>query len=61
MRDFDESLRKLRELQAETGQRLKDLENGTQRIRVSKKTHRVRFEGETEEGVTVVIEKKDNE
>ena len=61
MSDFDESLRKLKELQAETEQRLKDMKTGTQRIRVDKRTHRISFEGETEEGVTIVIEKKESE
>jgi hypothetical protein len=61
MNDFDECLKKLKELQAESEQRLKDIKTGTRRIRVDKKTHRIRFEGETEESVTVVIEKKDNE
>ncbi|MDQ3802975.1 MAG: hypothetical protein M3416_03865 [Acidobacteriota bacterium] len=28
-------------------------------IRVNKRTHRVRFEGETEDELTIVIEKKD--
>ena len=61
MSELDECLRKLRELQAESEQHLKDLQSGTRRMRVDKKTHRIRFEGETEEGVTIVIEKKENE
>jgi len=55
--DLDKSLRKLKELQAESERRLKDLKSGTRRIHVDKKTHRIKFEGETEESVTIVIEK----
>lgn len=60
MREFNEKLRKLKKLQDENEQRLKDMESGTRRIRVDKKTHRIRFEGETEEDVTIVIEKKED-
>jgi hypothetical protein len=57
--EFDETLRRLRKLKAGCEQRLKDMESGTRRIRVDKRTHRTRFEDETEEGVTIVIEKKE--
>jgi hypothetical protein len=60
VREFNEKLRKLKKLQDENEQRLKDMESGTRRIRVDKKTHRIRFEGETEEDVTIVIEKKED-
>jgi hypothetical protein len=59
MYDFDEALRKLKELQANSEQLAKDLKSGPQRIRVDKKTHRIRFVGETEESVTIVLERHD--
>ena len=58
MNDFDDTLRKIEKLKADAEQRVKDLESGTRRIRVNKKTHRIRFEDETEEGVTIIIERK---
>jgi hypothetical protein len=61
MYDFDGALRTLKELQAKSEQLAKDLKSGTQRIRVDKLTHRIRFEGETEDNVTVVIERKAGE
>ena len=60
MNDFDDILRKIEKLKADAEQRVKDLESGTRRIRVNKKTHRIRFEDETEEGVTIIIERKDD-
>jgi hypothetical protein len=59
--DFDECLRRLKGLQAEREHQLKDITRDTRRIRVDKRTHRIRFESETEESVTIVIEKKDGE
>jgi len=56
--DFDDILRKIEKLKADAEQRVKDSESGTHRIRVNKKTHRIRFEDETEEGVTIIIERK---
>jgi hypothetical protein len=58
MYDFDEALRKLKELQADSERLAQDLKIGTHRIKVDKRTHRIRFEGETEESVTIVIERK---
>ena len=58
MNDFADTLRRIEKLKADAEQRAKDLESGTHRIRVNKKTHRTRFEDETEEGVTIIIERK---
>ena len=58
MYDFDEAVRKLKELQAQSERLAKDFNNGTQRIRLNKRSHRIRFEDETEESVTIVIERK---
>ena len=60
MNDFDDILRRLEKLKADAEQRSKHLESGTRRIRVNKKTHRIRFEDETEEGVTIIIDRKDD-
>ena len=60
MNDFDDILRRIEKLKADAEQRAKDLESGTRRIRVNKKTHRIRFEDETEEGITIIIERKDD-
>jgi len=57
--DFD-ILRRLEKIKADAEQRAKDLESGTRRIRVNKKTHRIRFEDETEEGVTIIVERKND-
>jgi hypothetical protein len=58
MYDYDEALRTLKELQAQSERLAKGLETDTQRIRLDKQTHRIRFEDETEESVTIVIERK---
>jgi hypothetical protein len=58
MYDYDWALKRLKELQADNERLAKDLKNGTQRIRVDKRSHRIRFEDETEESVTIVIERK---
>ena len=56
--DFADTLRRIEKLKADAEQRAKDLESGTRRIRVNKKTQRIRFEDETEEGVTIIIERQ---
>ena len=61
MHDLDEARRKLKELQAVSERLVKGIEIGTRRIRVDKRTHRIRFEGETEENVTIVVERKADE
>lgn len=53
MGDFDETLREIKELEEKV--RRRDA-NSVKKFHVNKRTHRVRFEGETEGGVTVVIE-----
>ena len=58
MHDLDEAQRKLKELQAVSERIINGIESGTQRIWVDKRTQRIRFEGETEESVTLVIERK---
>ncbi len=69
MSDFDEALRRLEELRArserraqESRRRLADMERERRErvtiIRVDKRTHRVRFEGETEDEVAIVVEPK---
>jgi len=58
MDDFDDIIRRLQKIKADAEQRVKDFESGTRRIHVNKKTHRIRFEGETEKEVTIVIERK---
>jgi hypothetical protein len=59
---MDETLRRLKELLAETRRRHRQQEadraTRTTRLRVNKRTHRVRFERETEDSVEVVIEPK---
>ena len=62
MSDFDETMRRIKELQASSERRLKELrskEPDQRRIYVDKRTHRIRFEDETEDSVTIVIEKED--
>lgn len=61
MHDLDEAWQKLKELQAVSERLIKGIESGTQRILIDKRTHRIRFEAETEENVTIVIEKKAGE
>ncbi|MBC7930504.1 MAG: hypothetical protein H7Z38_08035 [Rubrivivax sp.] len=61
MSDVKDALRRLEILKADIEQQAKDLESGTRRMHVDKKTHRIRFEKETEEDVTIVIEKKDDD
>jgi hypothetical protein len=51
--DFDETLRRIKELEKVVKER--DA-NSVRKFHVNKRTHRVRFEGETEDEVTVVIE-----
>ena len=58
MNDFADTLRRLEKLEADAELRAKDLESGARRIRVNKKTQRIRFEDETEEGVTIIIERQ---
>ena len=53
MTDFDETLRGIKELEKMVKER--DA-NSVKKFHVNKRTHRVRFEGETEGEVTVVIE-----
>lgn len=53
MSDFDETLRRIKELEKMVKER--DA-NSARKFHVNKRTHRVRFEGETEGEVTVVIE-----
>jgi hypothetical protein len=59
MNNHEDILRTLRKLKADGERQLKDLQNRTIRIRVNKKTRRIRFEDETEDEVTVIIERKD--
>lgn len=61
----DESKRRQEELRARDKQLLKELQEVThnldspdRRLTVNKRTHRIRFEGETEDQVTIVIEPK---
>jgi hypothetical protein len=61
MYNFDEALRKLKQLQDDTERLAEGLQNETRRITIDKLTHRIRFEDETEESVTIVIEKKAGE
>lgn len=60
MGDSDDLLRRIKKIKADAEQTLKDLQSGTRRIPVNKKTHRIRFEDETEESVTIIIESKDD-
>lgn len=53
MSDFDETLRRVKELEKMVKER--DA-NSVKKFHVNKRTHCVRFEGETEGEVTVVIE-----
>jgi hypothetical protein len=61
MHDLDEARQKLKDLQAVSERLIKGIESGTQRILLDKRTHRIRFEAESEESVTMVIEKKAGE
>ena len=69
MTDIKKALRQLQEMEkksaermAETGQNLEKLkrlaDSGERRLHVNKRTHRVRFLNETEDEVTIVVEKK---
>ena len=62
MGDIDETLRKLEQLKARSDESIRRLqetqEKRTTTIKVNKRTQRIRFEGETEDQVTVVIEPK---
>ncbi|HEX8071070.1 MAG TPA: hypothetical protein VF546_14030 [Pyrinomonadaceae bacterium] len=53
--DMDETLKRLERL---VEQMERDRATRTTRLRVNKRTHRIRFEGETEDSVEVVIEPK---
>lgn len=64
-RDFDRRQRESEESNARIDRNLAkleelvdSLETGEMFFRVNKRTHRIRFEGETEESVTIVIEPK---
>jgi hypothetical protein len=50
--------RLLKEMLRRDRQRQADRATRTTRLRVNKRTHRIRFEGETEDSVEVVIEPK---
>jgi hypothetical protein len=51
----------IEELERSVDQAKKDAATRTTRLRVNKKTHRIRFENETEDSVEVVIEPKQRE
>ena len=51
----------IEELERSVEQSKKDAATRTTRLRVNKKTHRVKFENETEDSVEVVIEPKQKE
>ena len=60
--DIEKEFERLKELVAENEQRRRQAEADraarTTRVRVNKRTHRVRFDSETEDSVDVVIEPK---
>ena len=60
MNDLEETLRKLEQLKAKSDESFKHLQEAQEKrvttIRVNKRTQRIRFEGETEDQVTVIIE-----
>jgi hypothetical protein len=62
---IDGTLERLKQLAAESERKLRqmqaDARTRTTRLRVNKRTHRIRFERETEETVEVVIEPKDKQ
>ena len=62
MSDEEKSARELiEELQRSVEQMERDSRTRTTRFKVNKRTHRVRFEGETEDSVEVVIEPRNTE
>ena len=56
---LEEMNKALERLKAVADEFHKSLEETDRRILVNKQTHRIRFEGETEDEVTVIIEKRD--
>jgi hypothetical protein len=62
MSDEEKSARELiEELQRSVEQMERDRRTRTTRFKVNKRTHLVRFEGETEDSVEVVIEPRNTE
>ena len=62
MSDIKETLRELERLKAKSDKSIKRLQEAQEKrvttIKVNKRTQRIRFEGETEDQVTVIIEPK---
>ena len=60
MSDLEETLRKLEQLKAKNDESVRRLREAQEKrvttIRVNKRTQRIRFEGETEDQVTIIIE-----
>jgi hypothetical protein len=58
--DLEETLRKLEQLKAKNDESVRRLREAQEKrvttIRVNKRTQRIRFEGETEDQVTIIIE-----
>ena len=61
--DIEKEFERLKELIAENERRRRQAEadraTRTTRVRVNKRTHRIRFDSETEDSVDVVIEPKE--
>ena len=62
MSDIKEALRKLEQLKAKSDQSQRQLRDAQEKrvttIRINKRTQRLRFEDETEDQVTIIIEPK---
>ncbi len=56
--DIGKTLRRLDDFTLVPRERFEEEQASTKRITVNKRTHRVRYENETEDSVDVVIEKK---
>jgi hypothetical protein len=60
--EIEEMLRKLKQLRAKSDESVRRLQEVREKrvttIKVDKRTQRIRFEGETEDQVTVIIEPK---